>query len=98
MQRYPPNRALHTDQHTDLLNERLSETTRFRRLPEKVHTEAIEQLDYRRERQVYLLTNGQRTIGQIASLLGIYPIDVARLMKQLLEKGYVELLPARYAF
>lgn len=40
-----------------------------------------------------LLTNGQRTIGEIASLLDIHPIDVAHMMKQLLAKGYVELLP-----
>ena len=72
--------------------EHIAETTRFRRLLAKVHPDTIEQLDYRRERQVYLLTNGQRTIGQIASLLGIHPIDVAHMMKQLLEKGYVELL------
>ena len=90
MQQHVPNRAPHTDQQTDLLNERLSESTCFHCILEKVHPDAIEQLDYRRERQMYLLTNGQRTIGQIASLLGIYPIDVARLMKQLLEKGYVE--------
>ncbi len=93
MQRRPPNRAL-TGQHTDVLHEHISENSLFHRILEKVHPDAIEQLDYRRERQVYLLTNGQRTIRQIASLLGIHPIDVAHMMKQLLEKGYVEPLPA----
>jgi hypothetical protein len=93
MQHHLPNRSL-TDQHADFLNERISETTRFRRLFEKVHPDAIEQLDYRRELQVYLLTNGQRTIGQIASPLGMPPVDVAQMMKQLLAMGYVELLPS----
>jgi len=93
MQYYPPNRTL-TDQQTNFLNEHITSTSRFHRLPEKVHTEAIEQLDERRERQVYLLTNGQRTIGQIASLLAMHPVDVAHMMKQLLALGYVELLPA----
>jgi hypothetical protein len=94
MQQRFPKKALHTDQHADFLNERISEAARFRRLLEKVHPEAIEQLDYRRERQVYLLTNGQCTIGQIASLLGMPPVDVAHMMKQLLATGYVELLPS----
>ncbi len=48
MQQHFPNRASHTGQHTDLLNERLSESARFRRLPEKVHPDSIEQLDYLR--------------------------------------------------
>jgi len=94
MQQRLPNRAMNTDQHANFLNERITSTSRFRRLFEKVLTDAIEQLDYRRERQVYLLTNGQRTIGQIASLLGMHPVDVAYMMKQLLEMGYVELLPS----
>lgn len=92
MQDYLPNRAL-SGQETHFLNEHISSTSRFHRLLEKAHTEAIEQLDYRRERQVYLLTNGQRTIGQIASLLAIHPVEVAHMMKQLLALGYVELLP-----
>lgn len=92
MQRHLPNRSS-TDQHADFLNERITSVSRFHRLVEKVHSDAIEQLDYRRERQVYLLTNGQRTIGQIASLLGMHPVDVAYMMKQLLAMGYVELLP-----
>lgn len=93
MQHHPSNRALNSQQ-TNFLNEHITSTSRFHRLPEKVHTEAIEQLDERRERQVYLLANGQRTIGQIASLLAIHPVDVAQMMKQLLVMGYVELLPA----
>lgn len=93
MQNYLPKKTL-TDQQTFFLNEPITITSRFHRLPEKVQSEAIEQLDERRERQVYLLTNGQRTIGQIASLLAIHPGDVARMMKQLLTMGYVELLPA----
>jgi DNA-binding MarR family transcriptional regulator len=94
MQHHLPNRTVNTDQHANFLNERITSVSRFHRLLDKVHPAAIEQLDYRRERQVYLLTNGQRTISQIASLLDIHPIDVAHMMKQLLEKGYVELLPA----
>jgi len=94
MQHHPPNRASNTDQHANFLNEHITSTSRFHRILEKVHPDAIEQLDYRRERQVYLLTNGQRTISEIASLLDIHPIDVAHMMKQLLEKDYVELLPS----
>jgi DNA-binding MarR family transcriptional regulator len=93
MQQNLPKRAL-TDQHANFPNEHITSTSRFHRLPDKVHSEAIEQLDYRRERQVYLLTNGQRTIGQIARLLGMHPVDVAQMMKQLLAMGYVELLPS----
>jgi hypothetical protein len=93
MQHHLPNRADNTDLHANFLNERITTTSRFHRILEKVHPNAIEQLDYRRERQVYLLTNGQRTISQIASLLDIHPIDVAHMMKQLFDKGYVELLP-----
>ncbi len=70
--------------------EHITETTRFRRILEKVHPTNIEQLDYRRERQVYLLTDGKRTIGQIASLLSMPPLDVTQMMKRLLEMGYVE--------
>ncbi len=68
----------------------LSEQTRFRRVLARVNPASIEQLDYRRERQVYLLTNGTRTIGQIAGLLGIAPVEVARMMKRLIEQEYVE--------
>ena len=74
--------------------EHITETTSFRRILAKVHPTNIEQLDYRRERQVYLLTNGKRTIGQIASLLSMPPVEVAQMMKRLLEMGYVELLPS----
>lgn len=88
-----PNRSL-TDQHANFLNERITSTSCFHRLLDKVHPDAIEQMDYRRERQVYLLTNGQRSIGHIASLLGIQPIDVAHMMMRLLAMGYVELLPS----
>ena len=91
MQHHLPQRTT-TDPHANFLNERITSTSRFHRLSAKVHMEAIEQLDYRRERQVYLLTNGQRSIGQIASLLGMHPVDVAHMMSQLLVMGYVELL------
>ena len=69
---------------------RITEHTCFRRIPALVTPAAIEQLDYRRERQVYLLTNGTRTIGQIARLLGIVPVEVAGMMKHLFEQGYVD--------
>jgi DNA-binding MarR family transcriptional regulator len=68
----------------------LSEQTRFRRVLARVNPASIEQLDYRRERQVYLLTNGKRTIGQISGLLGITSSEVARMMKRMVEQGYVE--------
>ena len=42
--------------------EALAEKAAFSRRREKVHPAAIEQLDDRRERQVYLLTNGKRTM------------------------------------
>jgi transposase-like protein len=73
--------------------ERFTEFSRFRRLLAKVNTTAIEQLDYRRERQVYLLTDGKRSIAQIASLLGISPVEVAHMTKRLFELGYVEYIP-----
>jgi len=71
----------------------ITEQTRFRRILAKVNTVSIDQLDYRRERQVYLLTNGKRTIAQIASLLAIQPVEVAHIMKRLLEQEYVEYVP-----
>jgi hypothetical protein len=71
----------------------IAEQTRFRRILAKVNPASIDQLDYRRERQVYLLTNGTRTIAQIASLLAIPPLDVAYMMKRLLEQEYVEYVP-----
>lgn len=71
----------------------ISEHTRFRRVPALVNPTSIEQLDYRRERQVYLLTNGTRTIGQIARLLGVAPVEVAGMMKHLFEQGYVDYVP-----
>ena len=64
--------------------------SRFQRVLAKVHPAAIEQLDYRRERQVYLLTDGKRSIAQIASLLGVSAVEVAQATKRLLELGYVE--------
>jgi FMN phosphatase YigB (HAD superfamily) len=73
--------------------ERISEQTRFRRIPTPVNPAAIELLDHRRERQVYLLTNGTRTILQIARLLAMPSIDVAYLMKRLVDQGYVEAVP-----
>ena len=89
MQHQLPDSSL-TDKHAAFLNERVTSLSRFRHVLAKVHPDAIEQLDYPRERQVYLLTNGKRTIGQIASLLGMHPVDVAFIMKQLLEMEYVE--------
>lgn len=77
-------------QQRDTLPERITETSRFRRLRAKVHPTYIEQLDYRRERQVYLLTDGKRSIAQIASLLGLPPVEVAQIMKRLFEMEYVE--------
>ena len=89
MQHHLPDRSM-TEQHGAFLNERVTSLSRFRHVLAKVHPDAIEQLDYPRERQVYLLTNGKRTIGQIASLLSMHPVDVAFIMKQLLEMEYVE--------
>ena len=71
----------------------ISEQTRFRQVLVRVNPASIEQLDYRRERQVYLLTNGTRTILQIARLLAMPSIDVAYLMKRLMDQGYVEIVP-----
>lgn len=71
----------------------ITEHTCFHRVPALVTPAAIEQLDYRRERQVYLLTNGTRTIGQIARLLGVKPVEVAGMMKHLFERGYVDFVP-----
>jgi DNA-binding MarR family transcriptional regulator len=65
---------------------------RFRRVLARVNIASIEQLDDRRERQVYLLTNGTRTIGQIAGLLGIASVEVGGMTKHLVEQGYVEIV------
>lgn len=73
--------------------ERITKQTRFRRVPALVNPDSIELLDHRRERQVYLLTNGTRTILQIARLLAMSSIDVAYLMKRLVEQEYVEIVP-----
>ena len=70
--------------------EGVTEEAVFRRVLTRVHPSSFDQLDERRERQVYLLTNGTRSLGRIASLLGISPVEVAYWMKQLLERGYVE--------
>ena len=88
------SRRATTDLHAQFLNERVTSISRFHRRADKAYPDAIEQLDYGRERQVYLLTNGQRTIDEIARLLGMHPVDVARMVQQLLAKGYIELLPA----
>jgi hypothetical protein len=71
-------------------NEHVTVSSCFRRVLGKVHPAAIEQLDERRERQVFFLTDGKRSIAQIARLLGMRPVDVAQIMKRLLETGYVE--------
>ena len=70
--------------------EGVTEEAVFRRVLARVHPSSIDQMDERHERQVYLLTNGTRSLGRIASLLGISPIEVAYWMKQLLQRGYVE--------
>lgn len=93
MQHHLPDTS-RTVQHEAFLNERVTNLARFHRVSAKVHPAAIEQLDYRRERQVFFLTDGKRSIGQIATLLRMHPADVASMMKQLLALGYVELLPA----
>ena len=93
MQHHLPDTS-RTAQHEAFLNEQVSTLSRFRRVANKVHPAAIERLDYRRERQVFFLADGKRSIGQIASLLGMHPVDVASMMKQLLALGYVELLHA----
>ena len=93
MQRFshhPPGDSF-TAQQVTPPGERITSSSRFRRIPEKVHPAAIDQLDYRRERQVFLLTDGKRSIAQIAGLLRIPPVEVAQAAKILLERGYIEL-------
>jgi hypothetical protein len=90
MQHHFPN-DVPTFQHEASLNERINSSSRFRRVLEKVHPVAIDELDYRRERQVFLLTDGKRSIAQIAGLLRIPPVEVAQMTKMLLERGYIEL-------
>jgi len=92
MQQHPPHHSL-TARPEAFLNERVTELARFRRIFAKVNAENIEQLDYRRERQVYLLTDGKRSIAQIAFLLGISPVEVAHMARLLVERGYVEYIP-----
>ena len=92
MQHHLPHQSM-TAQHEAFLNEHVTELARFRRIPAKVSTENIEQLDYLRERQVYLLTDGKRSIAQIAFLLGISPVEVAHMARLLVERGYIEFIP-----
>ncbi len=87
MQDHPPALSVSAQQM------HITEQTRFRRILARVNPASIDQLDYRRERQIYLLTNGTRTIGNIASLLAMQPVEVAHMMKRLLEQGYVEYVP-----
>ena len=89
MQQHLPNTSS-TARDEAFLNEHVTASSRFRRVLEKVHPAAIDRLDYRRERQVFLLTDGKRSIAQIASLLGMQAVDVAQMMRRLLEMGYVE--------
>ncbi|WP_376797587.1 hypothetical protein [Thermogemmatispora sp.] len=61
----------------------------FRALPEAARPEIISQLD-RRERLVFLLLNGKRSLGEIARLVHRDEQDVACTVARLLRSGYVE--------
>ncbi|MBX5449207.1 hypothetical protein [Thermogemmatispora sp.] len=61
----------------------------FRALPEAARPEIISQLD-RRERLVFLLLNGKRSLGEIARLVHRDEQDVACTVARLLRHGYVE--------
>ncbi|WP_069802028.1 hypothetical protein [Thermogemmatispora onikobensis] len=61
----------------------------FRALPEAARPEIISQLD-RRERLVFLLLNGKRSLSEIARLVHRDEQDVACTVARLLRSGYVE--------
>nr|BBH95395.1 hypothetical protein KTA_35940 [Thermogemmatispora argillosa] len=61
----------------------------FRALPEAARPEIISQLD-RRERLVFLLLNGKRSLSEIARLVHRDEQDVACTVARLLRNGYVE--------
>ena len=91
----PPHRSNSTQlaQDATSLSAHITALSRFRRVLEQVQPAALDQLDDRRERQVFLLTDGKRSIAQIASLLRIPQLEVAQLMNLLLARGYVEYAP-----
>jgi hypothetical protein len=61
----------------------------FRALPEATRPEVIYRLD-RRERLVFLLLNGKRSLSEIARLVHRDEQDVACTVARLLRSGYVE--------
>lgn len=64
--------------------------TVLRKVPGKALPFIHEWITYRRDRQVYLLTDGKRSIVEIARLLHLDAAEVAYSIRRLIEGGYIE--------
>ena len=63
--------------------------TIFRALPHATKHDVLSQME-RRERVVFLLLNGKRTLRHVAQLVHRSELDVARILVRLLKQGYIE--------
>ncbi len=61
----------------------------FRALPMASTVQSMKQLE-RRDRIVFMLLDGKRTIHHVARLTHHTEIDVARIVVRLLKSGYIE--------
>ena len=61
----------------------------FRALPQATRQYVIYQME-RRERVVFLLLDGRRTLRDVARLVHRSELDVARILVSLLKQGYIE--------
>jgi hypothetical protein len=64
----------------------------FRALPEAVTRQVMSQIA-RRDRVVFMLLDGKRTVRQIAQLVHRSELDVAHTVARLIKRGYVECVP-----
>jgi len=63
--------------------------TIFRALPHATKHDILSQME-RRDRVVFLLLNGKRTLRYVAQLVHRSELDVARILVRLLKQGYIE--------
>ena len=77
-----------------LLQSAFDASTAFRVAPGLQTTALISQLS-RRERWVFLLLDGKRSVAQVARLTQRSELDVASTLAKLLHLGYIEPVDAR---
>lgn len=63
-----------------------------RRTPGKDRPNSHEQIENRRDRHVFLLVDGVRSIDEIAAILGLSAVEVALSLLRLFERGYIEMV------